>query len=148
MRIRRLPMAAVLGLALAAVAFLPAPAAAQDLDQALARIAGAWHRGDAGTIAGLAARTGISLDVDGRPAGPLQARQAAAVIRRIFEDRESVSARANMTRVVGGAPERAFGEISWTTRARGTTIPERATIFVAFVLEDGRWRITEIRLLR
>jgi hypothetical protein len=53
-----------------------------------------------------------------------------------------------MSRTVGGTPTRAFGEISWTTRARGTTIPERATIFVAFVLEDERWRITEIRLIR
>lgn len=124
------------------------PAAAQDLEQALARVASAWHRGDAHAITRLAASGGISLDVDGRAVGPLGPRQAAAVIRRVFEDRESVGARSNMTRSVGGSPARAFGEISWTTRARGTTIPERATLFVAFVREDDRWRITEIRLIR
>lgn len=124
------------------------PAAAQDLDQTLGRVAAAWHRGDAHTITRLASRAGISLDVDGRSVGPLGPRQAAAVIRRVFEDRESVRARSNMTRSVGGSPARAFGEINWTTRARGTTIPERATLFVAFVREDDRWRITEIRLIR
>jgi hypothetical protein len=124
------------------------PAAAQDLEQTLERVAAAWHKGDAGAITALAARSGVSLDVDGRSVGPLGPRQAAAGIRRVFEDRESVAARSNMTRVVGGAPPRAFGEITWASRARGTTIPERATIFVALVREDDRWRITEIRLIR
>lgn len=124
------------------------PAAGQDLERTMGRVAAAWHRGDAAAITRLAASSGISLDVDGRSVGPLGPRQASAVIRRVFEDRESVGARSNMTRTVGGSPQRAFGEIAWTTRARGTTIPERATLFVAFVREDAGWRITEIRLIR
>jgi hypothetical protein len=136
-------------LALVALAAIGAgPAAGQDLNQALGRVASAWHRGDAAAITRLAASSGISIDVDGRSVGPLAPRQAAAVLRRVFEDRESVNARGNMTRSVGGSPQRAFGEIAWTTRARGTTIPERATLFVAFVREDEGWRITEIRLIR
>jgi hypothetical protein len=126
----------------------PAPAAAQDLDQVLDRIANAWHKGDAAAITSLAARAGMSVDVDGRSVGPLGPRQAGAVIRRVFEDQESMNARPNMTRIVGGQPQSAFGEIAWTTRARGTTIPERAKLFVAFVREDDRWRITAIRLMR
>jgi hypothetical protein len=141
------------GLALAALltillAAMPLPAAAQDLEETLGRVAAAWHRGDVGSLTGLGSRAGISIDVDGRSVGPLGARQAAPVIRRVFEERESVNIRSNMARRVGGSPARAFGEITWTTRARGTTIPERATLFVAFVLEDERWRITEIRLMR
>jgi hypothetical protein len=66
----------------------------------------------------------------------------------MFEDRESVSATPRVGRAVGGQPARAFGEITWTTRARGTTIPERANLFVAFVREGDAWRITEIRLMR
>jgi hypothetical protein len=126
----------------------PQGVVAQDLDRTLDRIAAAWHKGDASAVAGLAARSGISLNVDGRAVGPLAPRQAAAVIRRVFEDRESLSVRSNMTRGAGGSPARAFGEITWTTRARGTTIPGRDTIFVAFVHEDDQWRITEIRLIR
>lgn len=121
---------------------------AQELDHALDRVASAMHRGDANSITALAARAGIAIDVDGHPVGPLGPRQAAAVLRRLFDDRESVGARNIMTREVGGEPTRAFGEIGWTARAKGTTIPERATIFVAFIREDGAWRITEIRLMR
>jgi hypothetical protein len=149
MRRLRLPvllLPVLLGAAILAMA--PGAAEAQNLDQTLERIAAAWHRADAGTIAGHAARGGISLNLDGQAVGPLPPRQAGAGIRRVFEDRESLGVRSTMSRTVGGSPPRAFGEINWTTRARGTTIPERATIFVALVLEDERWRITEIRLIR
>jgi hypothetical protein len=125
-----------------------AAASAQELSPVLQRVAAAWHKGDAGALARLGAETGISLDVDGSTVGPLGARQAAAVLRRVFDDRESVSAAPRVSRTVGGEPARAFGEITWTTRARGTTIPERATLFVAFVREGDVWRITEIRLMR
>jgi len=130
------------------LAAAPGAASAQELQQALDRVASAWHRGDATGVTALGARAGISLDVEGSSVGPLGPRQAAAVLRRIFEERQSVSARTNMARDVGGSPARAFGEITWTARAPGTTIPERATLFVALVREDDRWRITEIRLLR
>ena len=137
-------------LALAAVLSLTAsvPAEAQELQPVLQRVASAWHSGDAAALAGLGAQAGISLDVDGSTVGPLGRRQAAAVLRRVFDDRESVSAAPRVSRTVGGEPARAFGEITWTTRARGTTIPERATLFVAFVRENDAWRITEIRLMR
>jgi hypothetical protein len=136
-------------LAMVAMAVAALPVAAQDLAQTVDRIGAAWHRGDAATITGLAARAGIALDVDGgRRVGPLPSRQAAAVLRRVFEDRESVGARTVMTRSSGGQPAQAFGEIVWTARARGTTIPDTARVFIALVMEDDRWRITEIRLLR
>lgn len=123
-------------------------ASAQALPRELDRVAAAWHRGDASAIANLGARAGISLDVDGSSVGPLGPRQAAAVLRRIFEDRESIAVRAAQTRPVGGDPPRAFGELSWNMRTRGTTIPEQSKVFVAFVREGDRWRVTEIRLLR
>jgi hypothetical protein len=125
-----------------------AAVSAQDLDPVLRRVASAWHKGDARAIADLRSDAGISLDIDGSSVGPLGARQAAAVLRRVFDDRESVAASPGVGRAVGGQPARAFGEITWTTRARGTTIPERATLLVAFVREDDAWRITEIRLMR
>jgi hypothetical protein len=124
------------------------PAAGQDLRPLLERVATAWHRGDVGRISALSARAGVSLDVDGRSVGPLGTRQTAAVLRRLFEDRESVGTSVHTIREVGGEPTRAFGEITWSTRARGTTIPERATIFVALVREENGWRVTEIRLLQ
>jgi hypothetical protein len=136
------------GAFLAALAALPDAAFAQDLGPTIERVASAWQRGDAGTLTGMAARAGVSLDVDGRAVGPLPARQAGAVLRRVFEERESVGIRPTMTRTVAGSPASAFAEFAWTVKARGTTIPESARLFMAFVLEDERWRITEIRLLR
>lgn len=127
---------------------LAAPASSQNIDAALQRVASAWQRGQVGTITGMSSRNGMMINVDGGSVGPLGARQAAAALRRVFEDRESVSARPTMSRSLGGDPARAFGEITWTTRARGTTIPESATLFVAFVQEGDGWRITEIRLMR
>lgn len=119
-----------------------------DLDQVLSRLAASWARGDAAALAALGARAGLSLDVDGEPVGPLAPRQAAAVLRRIFEERETITLRHGMAQLVGGTPLRAFGELAWVMRAHGTTIPERATIFLALVREDDDWRITQIRLLR
>ena len=124
------------------------PAAAQDLRPLLERVAKALQRGDVSGISALAARSGMSLDIDGRNVGPLGQRQTAAVLRRLFDDRETVTTSVSTIREVGGDPARAFGEITWSTRARGTTIPERATVFVALVREDNGWRVTEIRLLR
>lgn len=137
--------------ATAAVLLLAAaPATAQQdaLRQSLDRLAGAWQRGDVAAIAALASRSGVTLDIDGAKVAQLPARQVAAGLRRVFEDRENVSTRVSMARQVAGEPNRAFGEISWQSRVRGTSIPERGTVFVALVRENGDWRIAEIRLLR
>jgi hypothetical protein len=139
---------APLALAVAASILAPRTVSAQELSPTIERVAAAWQRGDVSALTGLAARNGISLDVDGRSVGPLPARQAGAVLRRVFEERDNVGVRATMTRTVPGSPPSAFAEFAWTVKARGTTIPESARLFIAFVLEDERWRITEIRLLR
>jgi hypothetical protein len=119
-----------------------------ELDRVLDRLAASWARGDAFSLAALGARTGISLDVDGDAVGPLAPRQAAAVLRQVFGDLTTLSLSPGMARIVGGSPLRAFGELSWSVRAHGTTIPLRTTIFLALVWEEEEWRITQIRLLR
>jgi hypothetical protein len=133
--------------ALVAAAAMPRPLHAQELEQITQRMAAAWGRGDAGAITGLAARSGISVDVDGSGGGPVSPRQAAAMLRRIFDERQTVDVRTGNTRIVGGSPPRGFGEFVWSARARGTSIPERRTVFIAFVREDEGWRITQIRLM-
>jgi hypothetical protein len=87
------------------------------------------------------------MNVAGQPAGPLAHRQAAAMLRRMFSDRETVSVTLSSKKVLPGKPARAYLELLWTRRIRGTTIPGRATVFVAVVQEAEAWRITEIRLL-
>lgn len=138
--------AILIGLLLSIVASASAQEA--ELEKVLDRLAAAWARADAGSLAALSARNGISVDLDGEPIGPLTPRQAAAVLRNIFLGRTTDALSTGLARIVGGQPPRAFGELSWTVRTQGTTIPERTTIFLALVWEGNSWRITQIRLLR
>jgi hypothetical protein len=118
-----------------------------ELERVLDRLADFWARGNAQGVATLVAEAGLSLEIDGAAIGPLHRRQAAALLRRIFDDRQTVSVRTAMAQVVGGRPRRAFGELAWVTRARGTTVPEPRVVFLALVHEEDGWRITQIRLL-
>ena len=120
---------------------------AQRLDDIVGIIAFAWSHGDARTVVAMGAREGIQFETrDGRM-GPLGDRQAAAVLRRLFSDRQTVATRPGMIQMVGGTPQRAFGEITWITRAPDTTQSERLTVLLELVLEGDRWRITQIRML-
>jgi hypothetical protein len=137
-------------LCLALVALAAGSADAQrdpDLERVVERLAAAWSRGDADAVAALAARSGLSVDIDGGALGPLPTRQVSAILRRLFDSRDSGTLRKGMTRVVGGTPPRAFGELTWMSRARGTTQSVRTVVFVALVLEADGWRVTQIRLM-
>lgn len=135
-------LAIMLGSAVAAHAQEP------ELEQILQRFTSYWGRGEAHRVLTLAAQAGISIEVDGGAVGPLGSRQATAVLRRVLDERETVAIETRMVRTMGRAPPRAFGEITWQSRARGTTIPESVTIFLAFTREETGWRITQIRLLQ
>ncbi|HWV57052.1 MAG TPA: hypothetical protein VNZ57_06220 [Longimicrobiales bacterium] len=119
----------------------------RQLDAVLEALVSAWSRGDAAAIVALAARAGVSLDVTGETVGPLVQRQATAVLRGVIENRETVTLEAE-GRIVGGAPARAAGELTWVTRPRDTTDVERRTVFVELVREADEWRVTFIRLLQ
>jgi hypothetical protein len=47
-----------------------------------------------------------------------------------------------------GENKRAFVELTWVTRARGTSIPDSTTVLFSLELDQEQWRITEIRLMR
>ncbi|HSL69196.1 MAG TPA: DUF4440 domain-containing protein [Longimicrobiales bacterium] len=118
---------------------------AQNIGSVMDRFATYWARADASAIAALASDDGITLNIDSKQMGPLGPRQVTALLRRLFDDSETINVRPLTPQIVRGDPPRAFGELTWTMRPRGTTIPERTTVFVAWILEDDHWRITEIR---
>ena len=124
------------------------PVRAQNLESVVERFANTWARGDAAALTALASKKGVAFDIDGKPMGPVATRQASAVLRRLFNERETVDVRILFQEVVGGQPPLAFAEINWMTRVHGTTIPEKTTVFVALVLEDDRWRVTQIRFVK
>ena len=121
---------------------------AQDFRPVVQQLARGWQKGDFSVLGSHTASIGLSLDVEGRRLGPLPGRQAAAALRRLLDERETVSVRISMQKEIEGSPRRAFAELSWETRPRGTTIPTRSTVFVALELEGDRWRFTEIRLMK
>lgn len=143
MNVRTLALAFVMLVGAAATARAQDP----ELQQTLEQLARSWARGDAAGVAALVTRAGLSLHLDGAPVGPIGPRQAAAVLRSVFEQQETIRLRVASSRIVGGAPERAFGELTWLSHVRGTTIPLRATVFFALIREETGWRVTQIRLL-
>jgi hypothetical protein len=124
-----------------------APASAQRLDDIVDILTFAWSHGDTRALAAMAARDGISIETKEGRMGPLGSRQANAVLRRLLDERQTVSIRQGVTQEVGGTPRRAFSEIRWIVRTPDTTQPERLTIFIELVHEGERWRITQIRML-
>jgi hypothetical protein len=132
--------------ALAIVLFKAPCANAQRPDVIVEAIAMAFTQGQAKMLVALAAHQGISIETSEGQMGPLGARQATAVLRALFGDRQTVSVRPGSTHVVGGSPPRAFTEFTWVTRAPDTTQPERNTVVLELVKEGNTWRITQIRL--
>ena len=77
---------------------------------------------------------------------PSLPQRAGASIREYLENREAASARVSRTGEVGGEPPRGFAEIRWESRFRGMSEMVTRTLFVAFVYEDGAWRVAELRV--
>lgn len=121
---------------------------AQDLDGAMSRFASAWRRNDYKAIAALIARDGASIETDAGRLGPLGPRQAAAVLRGLFSERNTTQVRTRQIQDVGGNPQKGYAELVWMTMAPATTEPLRVVVFVEFVQESDReWRVARIRLL-
>jgi hypothetical protein len=121
-----------------------APGALQPFVQQVARF---WIAGEAGAIAELAPADGrIMLDIGGET-GVVQARHAAAALRALFSEGESVSARPTRVTFSGGQPPRGFGELAWAARARGASTPHTRVVYVGAVWEGRGWRLRELRLI-
>ena len=136
--------------ALLALLVLPSAALAQDVDDlqsAFRSMSSRWARSDASGLVRHLAPEGVSIDVSDGPMGPLSERQAAALLRQLFDQGETVSVESGMLERVGGTPPRAFGAITWITRPRGTQVPVRRTVYFGLEWVDGAWKVADIRLI-
>jgi hypothetical protein len=141
------------GLLLALLLLLAAPPlAAQEpepLERFLVRVARLWAAGDASGIAQLAASDGrisVTLEREGASGAPV--RHAAARLRALFSQRETIGATPVRSAVSGGSPLRGYGEIAWSFRVRGLSDRQTASVYVGVVSENGAWRIRELRLIQ
>ena len=114
----------------------------------MSRFSGAWRQSDDKAVASLIARDGATIETSDGRLGPLGPRQAAAVLRALFEGRATKNVRTRQMQDVGGSPQRAYAEVIWTALAPETNQPMRVVVFVEWMVdEDKTWRITRIRLL-
>lgn len=145
---------AVLALGLAAAlgpGTLAAPASAQqpdDLDRLLNEFTALWYMGDAAGLVELAAERGVEIELRGYAIGPLAGRRAAAALRHLFGAQKTVDVRAEAASRVAGADDRAFVEMIWEVRPGGARVSEATTVFVGFVREGDRWKVSQIRILQ
>ena len=142
------PRTLLLGIVCAVVSVgVPSEGFAQNLDQAAAGFAAQWAAGDVSRLQGRFSPSGVSIQWEGRPLSALSPQRAGVSIREYLENREGASARVSRTGEVGGEPPRGFAEIQWESRIRGGSEVVTRTVFVAFVYEDGDWRVAELRVL-
>ncbi|HUG41331.1 MAG TPA: hypothetical protein VMM12_12660 [Longimicrobiales bacterium] len=143
-------MRRLLAILAAAASLSAAPLAAQarpPLSDVLDNLADLWARGDAGAIAGLTSASGVDIEIAGVAMGSISGRKLSAALRRIFDERVTVSVVSRMTSPVQGVEDRAFGELSWRVRLGGATVAESTTVFLALIHEPVGWRVTQIRIL-
>jgi len=134
-------------LAVAAGAAAPLACFGQNLEQTAAIFAQQWAAGDVSRLQSRFSQSGVRVQWEARPLGALSAQRAGASIREYLGTRETASVRVSRTGEVGGEPPRGFAEIRWESRIRGMSEMVTRTVFVAFVYEDGNWRVAELRVL-
>jgi hypothetical protein len=147
---RTTPLLLALLLALLAPCALAAQqSSAASLSGFVATVARHWADGDADALVELAPADGrILLDLAGEGPGEVQPRNAAAALRRLFGERETVTVRPTGATVSGGTPLRGFGELTWIARPRGVSETLSSVVYVGAVWEGNAWRIRELRVLR
>ena len=128
-------------------AVAPTVCLGQGLEQAAAGFATQWAASDVSGLQSRFSQSGVSIQWEARPLGSLSPQRAGVSIREYLENREAASARVSRVGEVGGEPPRGFAEIRWESRIRGMSEMVTRTLFVAFVYEDGTWRVAELRVL-
>ena len=142
----RAPRPFVIGLFLT-LGLPPGVCLGQSLEAAASAFASRWGAGDVSSLEGSLSHGGVRLQWEARQVGSLDPRHAVASMREYMGSREGVSTGVTRVEEVGGEPPKGYAEIRWESRIQGTSDVLARTVFVAFVSEDGRWRVTEVRVL-
>jgi hypothetical protein len=143
-----------LALLIVAIAFSGQPAAAQNTDPGdvpleafVQQVVRLWSSADVAALVELIpADNRLVLDT-GSGIENANSRHAAAALRALFAQSETVGARAVRVTVASTFPVRGFGELAWTFRARGAPGEQSRSVYVAAAWQDDGWRITELRLM-
>lgn len=126
--------------------FASDPAAA-GLTAFFEELADHWAAADVAAIAELLSPDGATVIEQGAGGAITNPRRAAAALRALFGARESLAATVASTALAATSPSRGFGEIVWSSRARGAPGEESRSIFIATIRGEEGWRIMEVRFL-
>ena len=131
---------------------LVGPAAAQGaaapLDGFIKEVAYLRGGSDARGLATLMPEEARMLLDTGQGMETVEGRHAAAALRALFSDRQSISVRPVRITIAGARPARGFGVLAWAFRGRGAPAPQTSSVYVGAVWTDEGWRISELRLMR
>jgi hypothetical protein len=138
----------LVGALLAGGAFSPATAQSPaPLEQFVRRVGYLWEAKDVDHLVDLVTDSEPVLLDRGSGTERVNGRHAAAALRALFSDLESVSVRPAKATVSGGQPVRGFGELTWVYRTRGRPGEQTRSVYVGAVWDGRDWRISELRLL-
>ena len=120
----------------------------ETLSQVVSRFSQAWVDGDLEAIGQLVASAGVHITLGGQDYHVLTERQALATIRGLLKQYEGRGFEVTRTSELGGAPSRGISEVAWSAVDLGSGEPVLRTLFIAFILEAGAWRVEDVRVLR
>lgn len=124
------------------------PAEGQEsLESVASEVARAWTVGDLSGLAGRMVGDGVELHLGSEAHPRLGVRQVRAALERLAAEQGPGRAAVGHVETLDGEPPQGFAELRWTPAQPGSTSAGYA-MFVGFREVEGRWRITEIRVLR
>jgi hypothetical protein len=116
---------------------------AQDATRSIDRLRASWSRQDAAGI--VAGTTRVVVQLPGESATvPLATEQAARALARVFVDASEVALEVDGVRSLGN--ETVYAELRRRFRVRGSDGTVEQRVFAAFRLDEGRWRLVELRI--
>jgi hypothetical protein len=119
----------------------------RDLEGEALRFARAWVAGDVRSLEGMLQSGGIRLHVQGDLYPAVDIHRAGVALRALLERYPGGELDLRRVSQGSGAAARGFAELQWRTRVPGSGESVIFTLFVAYALESGSWRVTEIRVL-
>jgi hypothetical protein len=127
---------------------LQAQTAPMRMEDFVTRVARYWAGSDVGSIVDLLPSDGTLLLDTGEGTESANSRHAAAALRALFSEYQSVAARPVRITVTSVSPQAGFSELAWTYRSRGAPGEQLRSVYLAVAAEAGAWKVTELRLMR
>jgi hypothetical protein len=120
---------------------------AAPLEEFVQRVARLWSTGEVAELVEMIPEGDRFLLDTGDGIETANTRHAAAALRALFSQKETLRASPVRVTVSSAEPVSGFGEISWTYRIRGAPGEELRSVYVGARWEDENWRIAELRIM-